>query len=250
MRPDRYTFLAHRNLPFMNPLGEATWAKVIDWLNLPAGAMVVDFGSGWCELPLRLIERYRVHADCVELSPLMAGVARQRAQQRVPQELIRIHEGDAGAFKATIPAGAFDLTICIGSAHALGGLEVAIPTLTRLTRPGGRVLLATSIWEREPAPAYLEAVGMDERECLSHADTVLACGALGLAPELCLTATQREWDEYEWTHHAALESWIREHPDDPDAADVIHRSRAWRAAYLAHGRGTLGFGLYLLRRPL
>ena len=34
--------------------------------------------AGWCELPLRLIEKYAVHADCVELSPLIAGEDRIR----------------------------------------------------------------------------------------------------------------------------------------------------------------------------
>lgn len=244
-----YTYVGHRHLPFMNPLGEATMSRVIDLLAMSTGQVVVDFGAGWCELPLRLIEKYGVHADCVELSPMIAGEARTRAAKRVDPERIRIHEGDAGAFKATIPAGAFDLSICIGSSHALGGLELSITTLARLTRPGGRVLVGEGFWKAAPEREYLEATGIHPDEFAPSVSNLAMGVRAGLVSELSIAATDREFDEYEWAHQRALEAYALEHPADEQALAMLARGRAWRESYLTHGRELLGFGLYMWRKP-
>jgi SAM-dependent methyltransferase len=249
MNSSLYTYVGHRHLAFMNPFGEATMSRVIDLLAMSANQLVVDFGAGWCELPLRLIEKYAVHADCVELSPLIAGEARARAAKRVDPERIRIHEGDAGTFKATIPPAAFDLAVCIGSSHALGGPELAITTLARLTRPGGRVLVGEAFWKAAPNDEYLKATGLGVSE-FSVFTTPVALGVqAGLLPELCIAATEREFDEYEWAHQRAIEAYADEHPSDDQALGLLSRGRVWRENYLKYGRDILGFALYLLRKP-
>ena len=54
---------------------------------------------------------------------------------------------------------------------------------------------------------------------------------------------------FSWRMTAAVEHWLSEHPDDADAASVRQRSAFMRASYVAYGRDTLGFGLYLFRAP-
>ena len=39
-------------------------------------------------------------------------------------------------------------------------------------------------------------------------------------------------------------AYLASHPEDPEHAQFEARRRAWRAMYLAEGRGTLGFCLY------
>jgi hypothetical protein len=63
------------------------------------------------------------------------------------------------------------------------------------------------------------------------------------------TASLDEWDEYEWKYSRAIERYLREQPDDPDAKAMRERSRRWRDAYLKWGRDVLGFAVYLFYRP-
>lgn len=248
---DLYTFIAHRHLPFANPFGEASVTRLIDLLDLAPSAAVADFGAGSCELPIRLVERYGARVAAVELSPRMAALARDRIHSRlVSRDLpggVTVHEGDAGAFRATMEPASFDLTICIGSTHALGGYENTLSVLKRLTRPGGRVLVGEGFWEKNPDIDFLLATGIAFADFGTHARNIDLGAEVGLAPIWSITASEREWDEYEWAHHRAIESFAHSNPDFPK--DLLARSRNWRSAYWRWGRGTLGFGLYLFANP-
>jgi len=249
MSPDLYTFLAHRTLAFANPFGEASMTRAVEVLALPQGAAVADFGAGSCELPIRLAERYQARVAAVELSPRMAALAREKIHARLVsrQSLggVTVHEGDAGAFRATMEPASYDLTICIGSSHALGGFETTLTILKRLTRPGGQVLVGEGFWAKAPPEAYLQATGMTADEFHTHAANIDHAVREGLTPLWSITATEREWDEYEWAHTRNLESLAGEKCDS--AAALIARGRAWRESYWRWGRSVLGFGLYLFR---
>jgi SAM-dependent methyltransferase len=247
MNNDLYHFIAHRNLPFANPLGEASIARLIELLDLPKSAMVADFGAGACELPIRLVERYAARVAAVELSPRMAALARERIHTRLVRSNlpggVTVHEGDAGAFRVTMEPASFDLTICIGSAPSLGGYDNALAVLKRLTRPGGRVLIGELFWEKPPKPDYLLATGYSSSDFNTHSHNVSLGVDIGLIPLWTITATQREWDEYECAQHRAIEDSAQSNPDFPK--EMLEHSRQWRNAYWRWGRDTLGFGLYL-----
>lgn len=251
-----YTFVGHRDLAFANPLSDQTMARAVELLALSTGASAVDFGAGLCELPIRLVEAYGSQVVAVELSRVMAARARERVHTRVVLRGmpggVTVHEGDAGAFRADIAPASFDCAICIGSTHALGGYVNTLAVLQRLTKPGGVVLVGEGYWKREPSPDYLRNTGMSEAEFGTHATNIELAVEHGLAPEWCVTATEREWDEYEWAHARAIEHFAREHGSDdtPSAGDaraMLERSRAWRRAYIRWGRATMGFGLYMFR---
>lgn len=248
MSRDLYTLVGHKSLTFMNPMSERAFSGVIDLLDLPAGSTIVDFGCGFAECAMLIIERYRAHADCVELSPLIAGVARERAARRVPSDLIRIHEGDAGAFKATIPPATFDLTVCTGSSHALGGYQQMLQTLTRLTKPGGRILVGDGYWKKEPEKAYLGEFSMTRDEMHFYHELFEPAIGLNLLCDFSTTASEQDFDAYEWAHSRAIETHASDHPNEPTSAQLLARSRAWRRGYVHWGRDTLGFALVLFRK--
>ena len=248
MSRDLYTLVGHKSLSFMNPMSPRAFTQVIDLLELPPGSTIADFGCGFAECALRIIERYRAHADCVELSPLIAGVARERAAKRVPPELIRIHEGDAGTFKATIPPATFDLTICTGSSHALGGYQQMLQTLTRLTKPGGRILVGEGYWKKEPSKDYLQEFGLTRDEMPLYHELFEPAISLNLLCDFSTTATEQDFDDYEWSHSRAIQSYAQSHPSEPTTAQFLARSRSWRRGYVHWGRDTLGFALVLFRK--
>ncbi len=141
MSPDLYTFIAHRGLPFANPLSEEIVGRALQLLALRQTDRVVDFGSGFCELPIRIVETYGAICDAVELSPRIAAAARVRIGHRLGErglaDQLRLHEGDAGAFRAQLTPGEFACSVCIGSTHAIGGFDNACRVLSRLSRAAG-----------------------------------------------------------------------------------------------------------------
>lgn len=50
------------------------------------------------------------------------------------------------------------------------------------------------------------------------------------------------------TPHEDYLAFLEQHPEDPDADAFRDRITAWREAYLQWGRGTLGFGLFLMKK--
>ncbi|MDX2131232.1 MAG: class I SAM-dependent methyltransferase [Planctomycetota bacterium] len=248
MSADLYSSIAHRGMAFMNPMGERSISALVEIVSLQKGANIVDFGAGTCELVVRLAERYAVFGECVELSPEIASRARERVAARVPGGGVRVHEGDAGHFKASVPAASFDMAVCIGSTHALGGFAHAVDTLARLTRQGGWVVLGEGYWKRPPLTAYLEGTGIDEGEFVRLHELLRFVSDRGLTPAWLHTASEQDWDDYEWAHHRNIEAWVRENPNSPDAPALLRRSRNWRRWYMEAGRDTLGFALMAFRR--
>jgi cyclopropane fatty-acyl-phospholipid synthase-like methyltransferase len=249
---DLYTFVGHKSLAFANPFGEASMQRAVEVLGLGPGALVADFGAGSCELPIRLVERYKARVAAVELSARMAAVAREKIHARlVVKELpggVTVHEGDAGAFRATMEPQSFDLTVCIGSTHARGGYEKTLQVLKRLTRPGGQVLVGEGFWAKAPPEAYLQATGMAADEFHTHGANIDHAAKEGLRPLWSITASEREWDEYEWALNRNFESLASKECEKCDSsAALLARSRGWRESYWRWGRSVLGFGLYLFR---
>jgi hypothetical protein len=131
----------------------------------------------------------------------------------------------------------------------LGDAAAALAALRPLVRPGGLVLLGEGFWEGEPEPAYLEALGARREEFRDSEGTAALGGEAGLVLLEAVPCARADWDRYEEAYAANVERFVAAHPSDPDAEAMLARIRPWRAAYLRWGRRTLGFGLFLFRRP-
>jgi cyclopropane fatty-acyl-phospholipid synthase-like methyltransferase len=55
------------------------------------------------------------------------------------------------------------------------------------------------------------------------------------------------WDRYEDEYDVNMRVYLARHPEDPNATAFEQRRSTWRAMYLAHARGTLGFAVYQAR---
>jgi SAM-dependent methyltransferase len=237
------SFLAHRELAFMNPMGEAATDAAIAALDLPPGARVVETGCGSAELLLRVLEAHP-QATGLGVDPDRDGlaVAAAEAARRIPgrePELVAATAEDAG-----LTPGAFDLVINVAASHAHGGFPDALGELRALARPGGTILLGEGYWTTAPSPEFLEALGGATADELP-----LGAGALqdavrgaGLEVEAISTASTADVAAYEEGLAAAAERL----PGD-DAAAYARRIRERRA--LPGGTTTFGFALLTLRRP-
>lgn len=248
MNQERYSAIAHRAHDIANPLPPPKVDRVFALLDLAPGARAVDLGCGKAEMLLRLVERYGVRAEGVDISPLFLAEARARVAQRAPHASVALHEGDASTYP--LAEGAYDAAMCMGATHALGRLDRTIAVLARAARPGGWVLVGEGFWRKTPDSAYLAVTGIDREELRTHAENVDAGAAAGLVPIYAAVASEDDFDDYEWRHASGVESFAMAHPEDPDVPEMLARTRAWRAAYLRWGRETMGFSLYLFRKPL
>lgn len=247
-----YSFLAHAECDICNPIGDAKTDEAIRLLvelaNLTAAASVLDVGAGKGEWVLRVAQRFGVRATAIEPATLFAEEIRNRAITRDVQSLIDVRECNADAFVQNQPAR-FDVVLCIGSLHAFGTLADTLRATKALARPGGCVLIGAGYWRQPPAPEYLASFGGSADEMGTHASNVEAMLNEGLVPLWSCTASEDEFEDYEWRYSRGIERYVETNPHDENAAAMLDRSRSWRRAFLTWGKATMGFGLYLARVP-
>jgi cyclopropane fatty-acyl-phospholipid synthase-like methyltransferase len=242
----RLSAITHGDLAFHDPLDPAVVDEVLAFASLGPGDRALDLGCGPGELLVRLAERTGCGGLGVDLATAQIEEARRRAAARAPRAGLEFRAADASGVD-----GEFALTACVGSSHALGGLDAALARMAQLTLPGGHVLLGDGFWAREPTDHYLEALGGASRDELpDYAGLLRAGDRHGLRAVHVRVASEADWDRYEWTLIANGERFLAEHSDAPEAEDL----RAWVDAHRDRvtapgGRGTMGFALVLLRRP-
>lgn len=235
-----YTWIGHRGMAICNPIASDALDSIVDAMELSPGARALDLGCGKGELLIRLALRHGARGVGYDLSSALLAEARDAASARGVS--IELREEDA--CRAPLD-GSWDIAAAIGASHALGGTRPALQALYEAVRPGGFVVLGEGYAKQPPSEAARRALG-DE---LVSLDALVGAGiALGLVPLHVVTASEQDWDRYEWAHQRNIEAHARAHPDDALAQALLARRRAWRDLYLRHARDVLGFALLLFRR--
>ncbi|USO00311.1 MAG: class I SAM-dependent methyltransferase [Phycisphaeraceae bacterium] len=243
----RFSQIAHAGIRFWNPVDPDVLEAWIARLPLSPSSRVLDVGCGRGELLLRLAEVHGCGGVGVDIAESSIEHARGEAGRRVPRVGVMFEHGpfEAGAFE---PA-AFDLAVCIGSGHAVGGYRAGLETLSGLVTPGGQLLIGEGYWRRDPDPGYLGFLGCTRDDLNTHAGNIALAESLGLGVVDTHETSDAAWAAYEDTYHANVLRHLERHPDDPDRGAMRARIEGWREAYQRWGRETLGFGLYLLQIP-
>jgi SAM-dependent methyltransferase len=249
----KYYDITHREQTLCNPIGDEKMNRVIELLDLPPASRVLDIACGKGELLIRLAESYGageggLSGTGVDISPPFIAAARRSAQTRVPKARLEWIELDARLCSA--PPGGFDLACCVGGTFALDGYAETLTFLRDAVRPGGLILIGEAYWRATPEPDFLAWSGMTADQLDSHSANVETGAAMGLTPMLALASNADEWDAYETLHWYSAARYASEHPDDPDLPELLRRVERARHEYLTWGRATLGWALYLFRRPV
>ena len=232
-------------LAFHGPLSEARAVRFVDRLTRAEPATVLDIGSGWGELMLRILAA-RPEATGVGLDTDEEDLDRGRDNARARGLAERVsfhHESGVGTTR-----GPADLVLCLGASHALTEIEppghtaAALLELRRLVTPGGRVLLSESYWQRIPTEAELAAMwpGTSAGEYGSLADLADLAVAAGFRLAWIETATPGEWEDFESGYQSDEEEWLAAHPGHPQAAEIRERLDQHRSFWLRGYYGILG----------
>jgi hypothetical protein len=157
-------------------------------------------------------------------------------------------EGDAARFGEA--GDDYDLVMSIGAREIHGPLEEALAHLATRARPSGLVLLGDGYWKRPPSAEYLDAFGAHASYLRTLEETFAAGSTVGLEPLETVVSSDDDWDRYEDTWAANGEGRAAAHADDPDAPELREWIGGGRDRYrVKGGRETLGFALFLYRRP-
>ncbi len=239
---------------FHGPLSEARAARFVDRLSRGKPGTVLDIGCGWGELMLRILQALPTATGLgLDLNETDLDRGRNNAEARGLTERVTFLRESA----VETTRGPADLVLCLGASHALSDVQppghtaAALRELRRLVTPGGRVLLAESIWQRPPTSAELAAIwpGTSAGEFGDLAGLVDLAVAAGFRPAWIETASLEEWEDFESAYKCDEEEWLAAHSGDPRAAEIRDRVEQHRSYWLRGYYGVLGLA-YLTLVPV
>jgi SAM-dependent methyltransferase len=243
----RASDIAHRALRICNPISSATLDSAVAAAKLPAGSTAIDVGCGKGELLLRLTARYDVSAEGIDTSQARIDEAQAAARRRPLDGRLRFVCMNAAKF---VPRkSGYSLTACVGATHALGGLEEALRTLGSWTVARGWVVVGEGFWMKEPDPEYLAAIGAGRDELGLEGWVEGAATRIGLKPVERWVSSAEDWNSYEDALLRGIEAFVTANPRDSEGPQMLAEQRAFHAAQVRWGRGTMGFAVHLLQKP-
>lgn len=241
--------IAYQALDICNGVGLDEVLRAVADLPLSDGSRVIDIGAGNGSVAMAVAAQNQVQVDAIEADPVMVDLARARAQDRGLGHQVRFIQALSGeVLDSLLPA---DLIIALGATDPAGlGRAPPHETMARLAqglRPGGHLLWGDLTYDGEPPDpirTYVEITNLytDDAGWRSAAE---AAGLLVLSGQ---RSAQDVWDGYVGTMMGAVDAWLADHGDDPDAAQVQTTANRLKAMF-EYGRPWLGFNLYLMQRP-
>ena len=240
--------ITHREHEVCNPMSLAKISHLTYLLRLEPGTPVLEIAMGKGEFIVQLAEKYGERGTALDLSPYCVADARKKLQERVPGASIAFLEMDGADYQPVTPES-FALAACIGASWIFDGHQGTLEALLSMVAGGGIIVVGEPDWRREPDADYLEAAGWTRDSFGTHEENVRVGEELGLILEYALVSNQDDWDRYEGLQWYAAERYAREHADDPDVPELLERVRHDKEVYLKWGRETLGWAIYVFRKP-
>ena len=240
----RYFVVAERDHELQNPTSEEKLLLLGRRIRLGPGSRVLDVASGRGGPAILLAREFGCTIEGIEIAPEFHAAAVERAARAQVAHLVSFRLADAA--REALPANAYDAALCLGASFVYGGLAGTLDTLEQSVRPRGHVVVGEPYWRSWPLPA-----DYDERDepftSLDGTVAIVESGALRVVT--LIDSSLDDWDRYETLHWRAVEEWLAESPDDPDADEVRASHERWKRTYLRHGRKHLGWAIFVARKP-
>ena len=228
----------------MNPTSPEKIRLLGERLGLGPGSHVLDVASGHSVPAILLAEMFGCRLTCVERAPEFLAVARERIAAAGLEDRIELVEADA----ATYEIGSYDAALCLGATFVYGGL---VPTLERLSRAAPQLAVGEPYWRVWPLPPETGAKGEPRRtaedEFLPLAATVELAESTGVRVVSLIASSEDDRDRYESLHWQALDNWLAQNPDHPQAEEFRALGAARRDRYLRWERSVMGWAIFVCR---
>lgn len=228
----KFTVIAHANREILGPYSAEALKNLLPETRGP----VLDIGCG----KGAALAALGGHGVGLEINPEFAAQARHANPQA------EILEGDAKEHFAKLSQPA--VVLCLGASQAFGEPTDALSAIAEKLPIGGVLLFGDGYWRQKPPSGYLEFFGCAESD-MPYLGAFRTRGEpYGLAFEAAFESTFEDWSSYEDSYYQSVIDWCEANPNDTDANGFRDRIEAWRKAYLAWGRETLGFAIVRYRK--
>jgi cyclopropane fatty-acyl-phospholipid synthase-like methyltransferase len=244
MDSDTYNDIAYSHHVFCSPVHGEQINELMTLLDMHPGDPVLDMGCGKAELLIRLAEYCQVKAIGVDPSERLIQDAYEAFHTRAPGIDITLHQMPLTDYSPE-PESA-QIVLCVNASQMYGGYDKALVALHELVKPGGMLLMGQFYWTSPPSAAQTDAV---ETVYYDYANTIQRGIEQGLMPTYAISSPQHTIDRYHWLKTYAIEKYTVDNPDSSDRAAILKRARNQRDRYVTLLRDTLGFGLFLFRKP-
>jgi SAM-dependent methyltransferase len=235
-----YHLVAERDHDIQNPTSPEKIRVLGELLRLGPDTHVLDIACGRGGPALVLASTFGCRITGVEKSTEFASAAQARAAEAGLAPLIDIVVADAREFP--LAPGSWDVALCLGATFIWHGLTGTLAALVPAVRAGGLIAVGEPYWRQAPASdgdlGYVDLV-----------ETVRRFEAAGLATVGVVAASVDDWDRYESLHWRAVETWLAEHRDAPEAADLERENDEYRRRYFEQRRDRLGWAILTGRKP-
>jgi len=240
----RYYVVAERDHELQNPTSEEKLLLLGRRIRLGLESRVLDVASGRGGPAILLAREFGCTIEGIEIAPEFHAAAVERAASAGLAERASFRLADAA--REELADGAYDAALCLGASFVYGGLAATLDALEPAVRPGGHVVVGEPYWRSWPLPEDYE----DRHEPFTSLDgTVAIVESSELRVVTLIDASLDDWDRYETLHWRAVEEWLAENRDDPEAAEIRERGERWKRSYLRHGREHLGWAIFVCWSP-
>lgn len=236
MDPLDYWAIAERDIAIQNPITDRKLWLLDDYCDIRDGLRILDIGCGKAWLLRHWAEHHAIDGTGLEINPHFLEVAERPATRRGRLDFVA---GPAAVFSPE-PAS-YDVVLCLGASFALGGLVAAMDWMCAAARPGGAVVIGDITLKHAPTTRdaslphdALETMAIVER----HGAEVAAM----------ISASDADFERYASHHRHATLTWAEAHPEHPDHAEVLRKSREDWTYYLRTVRPHLGWTIFAGRR--
>ena len=233
--------IAERDHEIQDPISAEKIRRLGDYLRLDDSSTVLDLACGKAGPAIVLAKQFGCRVTGVELRPEFAEAARARIAAAGLDHLIDVRVGDAAAYEGG--SEAFDAGLCLGAAFVWGHVGDAAAALQGSVRRGGFVVVGEPYWRTWPLPP-----GLAPHDFVGLPATVARFEGAGVSLVGLIAAAEEDWDHYESLHWRAIEEWLAENADHPDAPAIRRQDEQFRSHYLQVQRANLGWAIFVGRR--
>lgn len=238
--------LAEAEHRILNPFTEEDLMLVGSVARLAPGMRMLDLACGKGEALCRFAARYGIRGTGVDISQVFLAEATARAAELRVSDRVEFVRADAAVYVPD-PAG-YQVVSCLGATWIGGGLAGTVELMRRAVDPGGLLLVGEPYWiDPPPEEAVRTLAGGDAELFTSLSGMLDRFEAAGCDLVEMVLADQHGWDRYAAAHWWTLTGWLRQHPGDPRAGQVLAFRDKERREHLAYGRRYLGWGVFVLR---
>jgi SAM-dependent methyltransferase len=242
----RLSSIAHSHHPIAAPIFGVNVNRLLRRADRQPAARILDLGCAEAAWALQALAHFPDgHADAVDISPHALERAEAAAAERGLADRLTLHQRDARTYP---PDGDYDLVLCVGSSHALGGFAGTLELGGRHARPDGVLVVGECFWQVAPTREALVALDATKEDFTDLAGLIDVAERAGWTPVYAHVSDAAEWDNYEWSWTGSLTEWALDNPGHPDAAEALTHAREHRDQWLRGYRDVLGFVTLVLRR--